>query len=89
MRIGYGYICDSKKGDLAIMRQRLNITLPQETIRLIDRATKRRDRSRFIDDAVRFFVKEHRRADLRAILKEGAIKRAKRDLGIAEAWFLL
>lgn len=71
------------------MQQRVNITLPQETIRLIDRATKKGDRSRFIDDAVRFFIKEHRRAALRAILKEGAIKRAKRDLGIAEDWLLL
>jgi CopG family transcriptional regulator / antitoxin EndoAI len=71
------------------MPQRLNITLPQETIRLIDRSTKKGDRSRFIDNAVRFFVKEHRRADLRAILKEGAVKRAKRDLGVTEDWFLL
>ena len=71
------------------MQQRLNITLPQETIRLIDRSINKGDRSRFIDDAVKFFVKEHRRADLRAILKQGAIKRAKRDLGIAEDWLLL
>ena len=71
------------------MQQRLNITLPQETIRLIDRSINKGDRSRFIDDAVKFFVKECRRADLRAILKEGAIKRSKRDLGIAEEWFLL
>ena len=71
------------------MQQRLNITLPQETVRLIDRSINKGDRSRFIDDAVKFFVKEHRRADLRAILKQGAIKRAKRDLGIAEDWLLL
>lgn len=71
------------------MQQRLNISLPQETVKLIDRSSKRKDRSRFIDDAVRFFVKEQRRADLRAVLKEGAVKRAKRDLGIAEDWFLI
>ena len=71
------------------MQQRLNITLPQETVRLIDRSINKGDRSRFIDYAVKFFVKEHRRAELRAILKQGAIKRAKRDLGIAEDWLLL
>ena len=71
------------------MQQRLNISLPQETIKLIDRSSKQGDRGRFIDHAVRFFVKEQRRADLRAVLKEGAVKRAKRDLGIAEDWFLI
>ena len=71
------------------MQQRLNITLPGETIRLIDRSIKKGDRSRFINDAVRFFVKERRRADLRAILKEGAVKRSKRDHDIAEEWFPL
>lgn len=69
------------------MHQRLNITLPAETVKLIARSRKRGDRSRFIDHAVKFFVKEQRRAELRALLKEGAVKRAKRDRGIAEDWF--
>ena len=71
------------------MQQRLSITLPRETIKLVDRSIKKGDRSRFINDAIKFFVKKHGRADLKAILKEGAIKRAKRDVGIAEDWFLL
>lgn len=71
------------------MHRRLNVTLPEETVRLMDRVAAKGDRSRFIDDAVRYFVKQRRRRDLKARLKEGAQKRAKRDLHIAEEWFLL
>ena len=71
------------------MHRRVNITLAEETIRLIDRSATKGGRSRFIDEAVKFFVRERRRADLKALLKEGAVKRAKRDLSVAEEWFLL
>lgn len=71
------------------MHRRLNITLPEETIRLIDRAAERGDRSRFIDQAVRFFAGQMRRASLRKLLKEGAARRASRDLLLAEEWSFL
>ena len=35
------------------MRKRINISLPEETLELIDRVTEHGDRSRFIDEAVR------------------------------------
>jgi CopG family transcriptional regulator / antitoxin EndoAI len=69
------------------MHRRVNITLPEETIRLIDRAAARGDRSRFIDRAVRSFLKEARRTKLRELLKEGAVRRAERDVLLAEEWF--
>ncbi|MBI1894764.1 MAG: ribbon-helix-helix protein, CopG family [Candidatus Rokubacteria bacterium] len=71
------------------MHRRVNITLPEETIRLIDRAAARGDRSRFIDQAVRHLVHEMRRAKLKTLLKEGAVRRAERDLLLAEEWFSL
>lgn len=71
------------------MHRRLNVTLPEETVRLMDRVAAKGDRSRFIDHAVRYFVKQRRLRDLKARLKEGAQKRARRDLEIAEEWFLL
>ncbi len=37
------------KGGFTIMRKRVNITLPEETLELIDRVTEHGDRSRFID----------------------------------------
>lgn len=68
------------------MHRRVNITLPEETIRLIDRTTARGDRSRFIDQAVRYFVQAARRTKLRKLLKEGAVRRAERDALLAEEW---
>ena len=71
------------------MRRRVNITLPEETIQMIDRVAAKGDRSRLIDEAVRHFVKARHRQTLRTRLKEGARKRAERDLRLAEEWFLL
>ena len=69
------------------MHRRMNVTLPEETIRLIDRSANHGNRSRFIDEAVRYFVREHGRTRLRQLLEEGAERRAERDLAIAEEWF--
>jgi CopG family transcriptional regulator/antitoxin EndoAI len=69
------------------MHRRVNVTLPEETIRLIDRSVSRGNRSGFIDHAVRYFVREHGRRELRRLLQEGATRRAERDLAIAEEWF--
>jgi CopG family transcriptional regulator / antitoxin EndoAI len=74
------------KGDITIMRKRINISLPGETIELIDRVTEQGDRSRWIDEAVRRYIRETGRANLRKRLKEGAIRRAARDLHLAEEW---
>jgi len=71
------------------MYRRVNVTLPEETIRLIDRVVERGNRSRFIDEAVKSFVKKRRRAGLKRLLKEGALRRAERDLLLAEDWFPL
>jgi CopG family transcriptional regulator/antitoxin EndoAI len=75
------------KGGATIMRKRINITLPEETLELIDHVTEHGDRSRFIDEAVRHYVQETGRANLRKRLKEGAIHWAERDLHLAEEWF--
>ena len=69
------------------VHRRVNVTLPEETIQLIDRSASHGNRSRFIDEAVRYFVRQHGRAKLRQLLEEGAERRAARDLAIAEEWF--
>jgi CopG family transcriptional regulator/antitoxin EndoAI len=71
------------------MYQRINITLPEETLGLIDRLAKAGDRSRFIDRAIRYYVEAVGKANLKNLLKEGAISRAERDLRLAEEWFIL
>ena len=68
-------------------RQRINITLPEDTLRLLDHVAPKGDRSRVIDAAVRHFVETHGKANLRKQLVEGARRRAERDLLLAEEWF--
>jgi CopG family transcriptional regulator/antitoxin EndoAI len=75
------------KGGLTTMHRRINISLPEETLALIDRVAKQGDRSRFIDEAIKHYVQEVGRSKLRTQLQEGALRRAKRDLTLAEEWF--
>ena len=69
--------------------KRVNITLPQETIQMIDRVTRQGDRSRLIDKAIKFYVDGVGKENLRKQLKEGAQVRSQRDREIADEWFLL
>lgn len=71
------------------MHKRINVTLPEATVKLIDRVTRKGDRSRFIDQAVKRYVEEVGRENLKKRLREGAIKRAERDLSLASEWFAL
>ena len=71
------------------MNRRLSITLPEQTVRMIDRVVPRGQRSRLIDEAVTRFVKEQGRANLRKQLALGATARSERDREIAEDWFVL
>ncbi|MEH2212897.1 MAG: pentapeptide repeat-containing protein [Nostoc sp.] len=45
------------------------------------------DRSRFINEAVQYYITQKALINLREQLKEGAIQRAERDLGLVEEWF--
>jgi len=71
------------------MNRRINITLPVDVLSLIGRAAKKGQRSRFIAEAVRYYIESVGRANLRRRLKEGAVRRAGRDLRLAEEWFTL
>ena len=71
------------------MNVRLNVVLPEQTVRLIDRTVPKGQRSRFIDIAVRSYLGEQSRAKLRNLLREGAEARRERDLALAEEWFAL
>jgi CopG family transcriptional regulator / antitoxin EndoAI len=71
------------------VHRRVNITLPEETIRLLDRAAPKGNRSRVIAAAVRHYVGARSRAQLRRRLRDGAIRRAERDRELAADWFSL
>lgn len=66
---------------------RINITLPQDALRLVDRVASRGDRSRVIAEAIRHYVTTKRRAELKKRLREGAVRRAERDRTLAADWF--
>jgi len=67
--------------------QRVDVTLPKETVRLLEKIAKRGDRSWLVDQAIRFFAKEMSRANLKKQVREGAIVNASRNLNLAEEWF--
>jgi len=71
------------------VNKRLNITLPEETVRIMDRVAGKGRRSNLIDRAVRGYVKEATRANLRKQLAASYKANAEDDLRLAEDWFPL
>lgn len=71
------------------MNKRLNITLPEQTVRLMDQAAPKGQRSNLIAKAIKLYVQQHKRSELRKLLAQGAKANAKRDLKMAEEWFPL
>ena len=72
-----------------LARKRINVSLPEETLRLLDRVAKQGDRSALITEAVTTYLREYGRKALRQRLKQGAVARAERDRQLAEEWFPL
>ena len=71
------------------MTKRINIVLPMETIRVLDRVAPRGSRSRLISEAVTHYVCCRAKDNLAERLKQGAVAGAQRDLEIAQEWFPL
>lgn len=71
------------------MHRRINITLPEETVRLLNRVAGKGDRSGLIDQAIKRYVEEVGRANLRRQLQQGYERRGDHDLETAEVWFSL
>ena len=69
------------------MSKRVNIILPDATLKVLERVAAKGDRSRFISQAVLHYVQSQSAANLRARLKQGALANAKLNLEIAEEWF--
>jgi CopG family transcriptional regulator/antitoxin EndoAI len=69
------------------MYRRLNITLPDKTLKMLDQFAPKGDRSSFINEAIQSYIAQIQKQRLREQLKEGAIRHAERDLGLADDWF--
>jgi CopG family transcriptional regulator/antitoxin EndoAI len=69
------------------MSKRINIVLPDATIKVLDRVAPRGERSRFISQAVLHYVETAGKRSLREQLKAGYQANAARNLAIAAEWF--
>jgi CopG family transcriptional regulator / antitoxin EndoAI len=69
------------------MTRRLNIVLPEETVRILDRVAPPGQRSRLISEAVLDYVTRRAKSNLAGQIKRGALANAQRDLEIAQEWF--
>lgn len=68
------------------LHKRINITLPESTVALIESVADKGTRSSLIDDAVKLYIKNLKETTLKQQLKEGAIARAERNLQMAQEW---
>jgi len=69
--------------------RRLNVTLPPDIVGLLDRVAAKGVRSRVIAEAVRSYDADQSSRRIRELMKEPAIRYARRDLEIAAEWFPL
>ena len=67
--------------------KRVNITLPESTVALLETVADKGARSVFIDTAIKSYVRQIKRENLREQLKAGAIARSRRDMSLTEEWF--
>jgi CopG family transcriptional regulator/antitoxin EndoAI len=69
------------------MTKRINIVLPESTIRTLDRIVRPGERSRFINQAVQHFVTYRSAEALRTRLEHATIRDRDLDREIAADWF--
>jgi CopG family transcriptional regulator/antitoxin EndoAI len=69
------------------MSKRINIVLPETTIKVLDRVAPKGDRSRFISQAVLHYVESVGKQRLREQLKAGYQANSEESLRIASEWF--
>ncbi|HEV1288068.1 MAG TPA: hypothetical protein VNU44_22270 [Bryobacteraceae bacterium] len=71
------------------MSKRINIVLPDTTVKVLDRVAPKGDRSRFISQAVLHYVETVGKRSLKEQLKAGYQANATRNLELAAEWFPL
>jgi len=69
------------------MTKRINVILPETTVRTINRLARPGQRSRFIDRAVQHYVTTASAEALQERLKQAALRDQDLDLEIASDWF--
>ncbi len=67
--------------------KRINISIPIETLQLLNDIAPPKKRSQFITEAIKQYASEIKRLQLREQLKAGYLANAESDRQIAEEWF--
>ncbi len=71
------------------MSKQINVILPDETVKVLNRVAAPGARSRFIAQAVTHYIQSRSTANLKERLKEGYLANAKLNMELAEEWFPL
>ena len=79
------WICKGGHSMTTKTRKRINITLPPETVELLDRVAPE-NRSEFINQAVRVHSQRLLSARVRQQLKQAYLERAQEDLARSQEW---
>lgn len=66
--------------------QRVNITLPSEMLLEVDSVARKGGRSRFIKQALDFYIQKMKQMELKAALKEESVARFEENKVLAEDW---
>src|SRR5262249_48055677 len=69
------------------MSKRINIVLPEATVQTIDRMAKPGQRSRFINQAVHYFLANRSTEALRTQLERATIRDRDLERDVAKDWF--
>ena len=69
------------------LRERINLTIPKSTLRLLNKEVEKGKRSQLINIAVLEYLSSARKAHVRSMLKEGALATKDRDDEITNDWF--
>jgi CopG family transcriptional regulator/antitoxin EndoAI len=68
------------------MYRKINITLPEQTAYLVEQMIKKGNTSKFVEDAIEYYIEHLEKIRLRKQLKQGAVRRAERDLKFSQEW---
>ncbi|MCR4334476.1 MAG: hypothetical protein NUV47_01975 [Patescibacteria group bacterium] len=69
--------------------KRINITLPKDTLELLDSVALKGDRSRLVHTAVQYYIRQKSKNAIKALLQEAGKQNYSRDIDIARDWFAI
>ena len=68
------------------MYKRINITLPESSVRLMESVAGKGDRSRLVDEALKQYLRRAPRKSLKKKINEGSVRRFERDRAIVSGF---